>query len=235
MNKSKHYKNLITSFILFSTIIIGTSFSFSQKQKAFTGMLEYKISARDTSLKDILPSYPMIIYTNDTLSRKENSTKQLGIQVVIHHMRMNKSYLLLETALGKFAIKTDLNTVKTDTVKSNYTFKKKFFKRKVIGMKAKRIMAYHPSFKEPIEFLYLKKTSNKYNDIFDEVPGLLVKYSISTADGILNYELVKMNHYSPNHDLFGIPSDFKKVTFDEFLEIMTSPDNQKIISPEEMN
>ena len=217
-------KRLISSLqllILSSFLFLYSQSTFSQKQKSFIGMLEYKVSARDTNLRDFLPNYPMVIYTNDTITRKENSTKQLGTQVEILHMGLNKSYLLLETAKGKFAIKTDLNKVKSDTVKSKYTFKKKFFRRKILGMKAKRMLVSHEAFEEPIEFLYLKKTPNKYNKVFNEVPGLIVKYSIVTPDGILDYELVKMSEYTPNRDLFGIPSDFKKVTFDEFLEIMT--------------
>ena len=98
-----------------------------------------------------------------------------------------------------------------------------------MGIKANRIIASHPNFEEPIEFLYLKKVSPKYNNIFDEVPGLLVRYSIATADGILDYEMIRMNEYSPNRGLFGIPSDFKKVSFDEFINTVTSPDNQKVI------
>ncbi|MBL1279552.1 MAG: hypothetical protein COA33_004740 [Fluviicola sp.] len=236
MKKSllKHLQSTLTSLLLIITI---TTTAFSQKQKSFVGMLEYKITARDTSMKEMLPDYPMVIYSNDTITRTENITKQLGQQVVIHHMLLNKSYLLLKTAHGKFAIKTDLNEnkPKSDTTKSNYTFKKKFFKTKILGMKAKRMLVSHPSFEEPIEFLYLKKTANKYNKVFDEIPGLLVKYSIPTADGILDYELVKISKYTPEKDMFGIPSDFKKVTFDEFIEVMTSPDNQKMLSPEEMN
>lgn len=225
---------------LFSTIIIvliGTSV-FSQKRlKPFTGILEYKISARDSAFSEVLPNFPMIIYTNDTIVRKENFTNQLGTQVTIQHTALNKAYLLLHTKMGKFAIKTDLNKIpaKSDTTKSKYTFSKKMFRKKVLGMKAKRIIAHHDAFEEPIEFLYLKKRSNKYNNVFPEVPGLLVKYSVVTPDGILDYELVKMNEYSPNRDMFGIPSDYKKVTFDEFIDIMTSPDNQKTISPDEMN
>tara|TARA_R110002072_G_scaffold301227_1_gene480580 strand:+ start:7923 stop:8633 length:711 start_codon:yes stop_codon:yes gene_type:complete len=236
MNHPLNKKQYLNNFLLI-LFIVNTTLSFSQKQKPFTGMLEYKLAARDTSMKDILTSYPMVIYSNDTITRTENITKQLGPQVVIHHLILNKSYLLLKTAHGKFAIKTDLskNANKSDTTQSNYTFEKKFFKRKILGMKANRILVSHPSFTEPIEFLYLKKTSNKYNKIFDEVPGLLVKYSIATPNGILDYELTKMSKYTPEKDMFGIPSDFKKITFDEFIDIMTSPENQPIISPEEMN
>lgn len=220
---------MLNKIILAIFLFIFNSPVEAQKNQSFIGMFEYEISARDTSQQEMLSTFPMLVYTNDTITRTENFTNQLGVQVAIHHMVLNKSFLLLETAQGKFAIKTDLNKKKIDTVLSKYTFKKKWFKRKIMGIKANRIIASHPNFEEPIEFLYLKKVSSKYNDVFDEVPGLLVRYSIATADGVLNYEMIRMNEYSPNRGLFGIPSDFNKVSFDEFIVIVTSQNNQKVI------
>lgn len=228
-------KNNLNLIVVTVFILNGVSLNAQKKQEPFIGLLEYKISARDTSLKDMLPAYPMIIYSNDTIIRKTNFTDQLGVQVVIQHMVMNKSILLLDAPQGKFAIQTDLNKTKSDTIPSKYTFKKKWFKRKILGMKAKRVNAFHPDFKEPIEFLYLKNRSAKYNPIFKDFPGLPVRYSIFTPDGILDYELVKLTEYTPDRNLFGIPSEYKRVSFDEFLKIVTSPENQKVISPDEMN
>jgi hypothetical protein len=38
--------------------------------------------------------------------------------------------------------------------------------------------------------------------------------------GLLKYELIEINEEIPNYDLFGIPSDYKKTTFDEFVQEM---------------
>ncbi len=186
----------------------------------FTGVLEYKITPRDSSNTALAAENSMFVYTNDTITRTENFTGQLGKQVAIRHMEMDKSYLLLITDLGKFAIQTD--HAKSDSTKreSQYNFKKKPLKKTIAGQKANKMLVSHPNFKEPIEFLYLKGYANKYIAIYPEIPGLLVKYSIATEDGILDYELVKINEYSPNRDLFGIPSDFEKISFDEFLDKM---------------
>lgn len=180
-------------------------------------MLEYKITMRDTLLQKLIPENKMIVYTNDTLSRTENFTDQLGKQVVIRHIVLNKSYLLLETHAGKFAIPTDHNT---DTTKkeSNYIFSKIRGNRKVLGMKAKRVMVSHPDFKESMEFLYLKKIPNKYLNMYQDSPGLLVKFSILTGDGIMDYELVRFSEYNPEKDLFGIPSDYERITLDELIK-----------------
>lgn len=196
---------------------------FAQKCDFSSGMLAYTITARDTALRSILPDNEMFLYTNDTIVRTENFTQQLGKQVVIRHIEKNKSYLLLDTPIGKYAIQTDHS--KADTAKNHYTYKKKLFRKKILGMKANRVMVSHPDFSEPIEFWYLKNVSSKYIPSFPGLPGLPVKYSLSTADGILNYELKRMSSYTPDRDLFGIPSDFKRVSFDAFLELMIGDEN----------
>lgn len=208
---------LIATSLIALFILTG---SYAQKQAPFTGMLEYKITPRDTANTALTATNQMFVYTNDTITRTENFTNQLGQQVAIRHMEKEKSYLLLITDLGKFAIQTD--HASNDSIKkpNQYVFKKKWFKRKIAGKKANKMLVSHPNFKEPIEFLYLKKTPNKYVKIYSEIPGLLVKYSIATEDGILDYELVKFNEYTPNKDLFGIPSDFERISFDEFLDRM---------------
>jgi len=214
----------ITLVILLFSLIDTTAFA--QKQQSFTGMLEYKITVRDTSLKNLFPENKMIIYTNDTITRIENFTSQLGKQVVLRHMEKQKSYLLLDTELGKFAIRTDESKSDTTKVDRDFTFDKKMSKRSIVNRKANRMLVSHPEFKEPIEFLYFKNISNKYSTFYTEMPGLPVRFSVPTADGTIDYELIKMSEYSPNHDLFGVPSDYKLVTFDEFLEKMISKNGQ---------
>ena len=224
-------KTNITHIIFLAVISIG-NILIAQKSHPFLGMLEYKITSRDTAMKNIIPESIMILYTNDTISRMENHTSQLGKQIVIRHMQKNKTYLLLETELGKFAIQTDLSKIDTVNAESKYAFKKKACRTKVLGKKANRVLVSHPSFEEEIEFLYFKDISNKYNNVFDEINGLPVKYSIASADGVLNYELIRINRFIPDRDLFGIPSDYERVSFDEFLDKMLTRENEKLISPE---
>jgi len=135
-------------------------------------------------------------------------------------MDLDKGYILIQTPIGNYAIK---QMPVPDSLKAskNYTFKKKCFKKKILGMKANRYAVSHTAFNGTIEFLYLKKYSNKYLNNFPEIPGLLVKYSIVTPDAVLDYELVEFKQYTPSRDLFGIPSDFQKVTMDEFIDIVT--------------
>ena len=192
------------------------SCTFAQEQVPFQGKLVYSIQIMDTSLRKIYPDKEMVIYTNDTLLRIENATDQLGQQVLIKHMLLNKSYLLLETPIDNYAIQTDHSTQKIDSFP--YSFQKKWGKRKIAGIKANRLMVKHAAYDKPMEFLYIKNTSNHYLNAFTNFPGLLASYYVVTVDGIFVYKLKSMETMVPQHDLFGIPSDFKKVTFDQFMD-----------------
>ena len=191
---------------------------YAQKHVSFTGKLVYKITIADTAFADLVPISYMTILTNDTVTRIENETDQLGKQALIKHMELNKSYLLIETPIENFAIKTDLN--KAEESLSKYSFKKKRFKTKIAGLKANRLEVNHPDFKEPKEYLYLKKYGPKYLNNFLDFPGLPALFYIITVDGVYKYELQSLEEYLPEKDLFGVPSDFRKVDFAEFLEII---------------
>ncbi|MDG1742376.1 MAG: hypothetical protein P8H43_07355 [Crocinitomicaceae bacterium] len=207
-------------FILFFCALGLTSFG-QNKTLNFTGMLVYKVTPHVPTDARKGAQNTMTIFTNDTITRTENYTRSFGKQVTIRHIELNKSYLLITISdTSKFAIQSDLNAEDSLEQESKYTFRTKIFKRNVLGMKAKRIKVNHPDFEEAIEFLYLKKYSNEYLNNFDEIPGLLVKYSIATPNGILDYELVKLERYLPSQDLFGIPLDYERVSIDSFLEQM---------------
>lgn len=211
---------ILPVFIFFSSILLG------QKHEPFTGKLVYSIQICDTSLQKMYPTKQMVVFTNDTMLRIENETDQLGKQVIIKHMLLNKSYLLLKTPIANYAIQADHSTEKIDTFP--YTFKKKHGKEKILGMKAKKLMVSNVNFEEPKEFLYLKNYSNKYLNTLENFPGLPVKYYIATIDGIYLYELISIEKMVPEKDLFGIPSDYKRVTFDQFMdEIMSFQQEQE--------
>lgn len=213
-------RKTIISGLTFIALMLCSPASWAQKTKSFIGRLEYSIIPSDTAMQKIIPENKMIVYSNDTIVRIENFTSHLGKQVTIRHMHLNKSYILLSTAFGNYAIQADNS--KTDTIPSDpekkYTLKKKCFKRKLLARKAKRMIASHKAFKEPREFLYYKGYSTEIIDAFDDMPGLPVKYSLVTPDAILDYELTKMSEYTPDRDLFGIPSDYEKISFNDFMD-----------------
>jgi hypothetical protein len=202
--------------ILLLFLFISSSV-FAQKQKPFTGKLVYTIEFADTNFRELIPSSKMVVYTNDTLIRIENQTDQIGKQVLIKHLTLNKSYLLLETPIGNFAIQTDHAN---DTIPSRYTFEKKLFKRKIAGVRANRLLVNHPEMKQEREYLYLKTYSPKYLNNFNHFPGLPLHYFIINVDGVYEYKLESMEVMLPPKDLFGIPSDFKKISYSEFIDLM---------------
>lgn len=217
------------NFILLITLVLAlpfAGFSQSKKTKTFTGMLEYKISVRDSSLRDLVPDNRMLVYTNDTVVRVENFTQNLGNQVAIKHMLLDKSYLLLDTDFGKFAIQMDESKAQekmqeNDTTTAEidkFVFEKKCGKTRLLGRRMNRLMVSHPDFEEPIEFLYMKGYSTEIVNAYPKINGIPTKYSVITPDAIFDYELVKINEYTPEHDLFGISSDFERITFDDFMD-----------------
>lgn len=201
-------------------------------KKSFCGALKYKITPRDSSLRSLIPTNQMIFVTNDTIVRSERATQQLGLQITLRHIEKNKTILLLDTEIGKYAIQTDLNKKdslaeqKQDTTSQQFTFKKKLKKKKFFGKKANTIRVSHPLFEEDIDFLYFKGYSNKYTSFYPEINGILVRFSIITEDGIMDYELVDFQEFIPNKDLFGVPSDYQKTTFDDFIELWLNKDKE---------
>jgi hypothetical protein len=184
----------------------------------------------DTALQKMIPARTMIVYTNDTIVRIENETNQLGKQIIIKHTVLNKSILLLSSGDKNYAIQTNLSkktdSTKIDTTTSKYIYKKKFGKKRVLKLKANRMTIQLKGQKKSIEVLYLKDYSPKYVDAYNELPGLPVRYFIQTEDGIVVYTLIQMEHKVINRDFFGIPSDYKRVTFDQFLDEVISVPKQ---------
>jgi hypothetical protein len=211
-------KNILACLLLLEMFIFTNAPAYGQKGKSpFVGTLTYKITICDTALQKFVPTRYMRIHSDDTLTRIENESDRLGLQVVIKHMQLNKSYLLLQTPFGKYAIQTDHNQSKQDSVLP-YSFKKKFGKKKICGLKATKTSVRHKGFADPMVFYCVKKYSPKYLNTFENAPGLPVIYYIPTNDGMYKYELIEVELRKPAHDLFGIPSDFERVTFDQFME-----------------
>ena len=199
-------------FILLFLISIFTN-GFSQKQSPFSGELTYKIERVDVvdSSKSI-----QLIYAKDSLIKIVNFNSDKGKQELIKHLTYNKSYLLIESPLQNFAIKTNEHLVKDTSV--NYTFKTQFGSKKIAGKRAKKIKVKLKSVQNELTFLYLKKIPAKYANIYPDMPGLPVLYYVSTPEGLYRYTLQEFKEVNPPLELFMIPKDYKKVTFEEFAE-----------------
>lgn len=208
-----YFSTMKQLFILLFSICF--SITFAQKHEPFQGTLHYRIDFQAHPDSTAVPYSKMSVYTNDTLVRVDSETTQLGEQVLITHLALQKYYLLIEFDSKKYAIQGHEVENKKP---SSYTFKKKWGKKKIGGITAKKVLVSAPFFPKPILMWYAPNISPKYLSILKGIPGLPLDYYIQMEDGYLHYRLESADVSPVHKDSFGIGSDYKKVTFDQFIE-----------------
>ena len=187
----------------------------AQKIEPFNGTLHYRIDFKVHPDSLAIPYSKMTLYSNDTLIRIDTETAQLGEQVMITHIELQKYYLLLELDSKKYAIQGHLPN---DTTASAYTFKKKMGKRTIAGIKAKKVLVSASYFPKPIVMWYAPTISSKYLSVLKGIKGLPLDYYIQMEYGYLHYVLESADLSPVSKSIFGIGSDYQKVSFDEFID-----------------
>jgi hypothetical protein len=215
--------NSMNRFLGALCIALFTAFS-AFSQSPFSGILKYKASVMAPDSNKVWKSWNVTLYTNDTVVRVETETEQFGVQVYIRNMTLNKAYLLLELDGNKYAIHTDLSK-KRDSIQKGYTVTKKTGSKKIAGLKAKRYFVKDDN-TEGYYCYFSKKLGNKYLQVYPEVSGLALDYYIPSQDGLIHYELIEKKDEAVNRDLFGIPSDYKRISFEEFMKAFYSNNEQ---------
>jgi GLPGLI family protein len=196
---------------LFLTIIFSFQHVFSQKNDFFSGELTYEIERVDK--KDTNRTF-MIIYAKDSLLKVVNFNSNSGKQQLIKHLRLNRSYILLETPKQNFAIRTNEHLV-IDSIE-NYSFKKQMGMRKIAGIPVKKLLVHHKEISEAVTFYYTKSISAKYANVYKNLPGLPLLFYIPTKDGLFKYTLKELKNNNPPLELFMIPKGYKIVSFEDF-------------------
>jgi GLPGLI family protein len=196
---------------LLLAIIFSFQYVFSQKNDVFSGELTYEIERVDK--KDTNRTF-MIIYAKDSLLKVVNFNSNSGKQQLIKHLRLNRSYILLETPKQNFAVRTNEHLV-IDSIE-NYTFKKQMGMRKIAGIPVKKLLVHHKEISEAVTFYYTKSISAKYANIYKNLPGLPLLFYIPTKDGLFKYTLKELKNNNPPLELFMIPKGYKIVSFDDF-------------------
>jgi len=199
------------SFLL--VFIFYLSNFFSQNQDHFSGELTFKVERVD--INDSVKSV-QIIYAKDSLIKVVTFNSESGKQELIKHLNFNKSYLLIETPLQNFAVKTNEH-LKVDTIKT-YVFFKKFGSKKIAGLKVNKMSVKMNLVEDELTFYYYKKIPAKYANCYLDLPGLPVLFYMANENGLYRYTLQEFKKSNPPLQLFMIPKDFKKVSFDEFAE-----------------
>ena len=95
----------------------------------------------------------------------------------------------------KYAIQ---HHVKTDTIPTKYTFKKKFGSKKLNGLKVKRVMVGHQNHPHKQTVTYLKNVNPIYLEAIKGIPGLPIEYQIQTEEGIFLYKLQELKQEIPH-------------------------------------
>lgn len=196
---------------LLLAIIFSFQYVFSQKNDVFSGELTYEIERVDK--KDTNRAF-MIIYAKDSLLKVVNFISNSGKQQLIKHLRLNRSYILLETPKQNFAVRTNEHLF-IDSIE-NYTFKKQMGMRKIAGIPVKKLLVHHKEISEAVTFYYTKSISAKYANVYKNLPGLPLLFYIPTKDGLFKYTLKELKNNNPPLELFMIPKEFKIVSFEDF-------------------
>lgn len=204
-------------FLVLLTVLLAPV-SIGQRSGVFT----YKatIALPDTNI--ILKQWNVRVYTNDTIVRVETETDQLGVQVYIRHMELQKAYLLLRYNNENYAIQNDLQTEKDSLAPSYTVLKKRSGGKKIAGFKCRKYYVRDNGQAEGFYCYFAKKVPNKYLEVYKDIPGLAMDYYLPSQDGLIHYELVSFEEKQLSRDLFGIPTDFKRISFEEFVGLFTA-------------
>lgn len=206
-------------YLIIITVLLINFNLFSQKK--FEGILTYKLHLIDSSLNAITPDERMTILTNDSIVRVETLSKMTGFQTQLRHIEKKKTILLIETPKGKFAIQI------LDTLKSfnKYDWKKSPGKGKIASYKTKNLTVTNKQTKQKFTFSYIPKINSKYLSGFEQFPGLLSTYYISTPEGTYRYELTEIEHVEIKEEAFKVTKDYKLITMDDFISLFTEDEN----------
>ena len=209
-------------FLLALLLSLFITSGFSQNKGSFSGELTYEIERVDK--KDSIRSF-MIIYAKDSLLRVVNFNSISGKQELIKHLRLNRSYLLVESDQQNFAVRTNEHLI-IDTLE-NYSFKKQKGTRKIAEIKVKKLRVKHKEISEDLTFYYTKSISSKYANIYKNLPGLPLLFYVPTVDGLLKYTLKELKNNNPPLDLFMIPQGYKIISFEEFTNKFLNPSEEE--------
>lgn len=213
-------KRIFTSYMNLMRVVIGFACCFflfvCQSHAQISGILLYNVELVTTDTTIQQNKWQVVVYTNDTMVRVETQGGPFGKQVYIRHMGLNKAYLLLAMEGQKFAIRTDLAKNNNDSIK-NYTTKKVFGTKKIQGINCTKYRITDNGAPTSYYCYFAKKIPNKYLEVYSDIPGLAIDYFLPSQNGLIHYQLAQYQPQNLEKNIFGIPSDYKKVTFEEFM------------------
>lgn len=212
MNSAYRFIGYLIFSFSFSTILIGQSF------KSFEGKMIYSVEVIHPETKKPKFISLMTIYANDTLVRTETESTNFGTQIVIKHLIHRKQYLLIEANSKKYAIQ---QTAPKDTNTTKYTLQNKCGRKKIAGLKSKKIQITSKMYPEPQICYYTKEYSPHYLELFPGIKGLPTEYFLTTEDGLLKYTLREITPTKLSPTLFSFTKDYTKISLNDFIDLLS--------------
>lgn len=214
--------------LIFTLFAVSCAYFSVAQKEPLQGVFEYTATIMVPDTNVIYKQWSVVIRTNDTIVRVETETEMFGNQVYLRNMPLNKAYLLLNMGQKGYAIQTDLTKKAGEEKEAQYTITKAKGKKKIAGYKCQK---YHVSdlmdgkvVGDGYDCYFSKKISNKYLEVYPEVPGMAFDYYIPTSEGLIHYELISFKKEVVDRNLFGVPSDYEKITFDQFMNMFVGGD-----------
>lgn len=182
----------------------------------FEGKFIYHIdNPMNTSDKSDSINY-QIVYAKDSMLRIDNYTP-IGKQIYIKHIPRNRAYILMDLGSSKVAIQTIPDTTEEN---NSYEFKKLPGSKVIGGLKTNNIQVKDLELDTILQMNYAPDIPAKYSTALKGIPGMPIKYYLFTDNEWLTYELISLDKSPLNIDLFGIPSDYKIITLDQFINMI---------------
>lgn len=204
-------------FLFFGVIIILLSCSLPQAiSDNFEGKFIYSIESPGNNPDPEDSINYQIVYAKDSMLRIDNFTP-IGKQTYIKHIPKNRAYILMDLGVRKVAIQTIPDTIEEA---NRYIFKHKSGKEIFAGITTKKLEVTDTDLDTTMIMNYAPNISPKYSTAFKGIPGLPIKYALNSNGMWLTYQLMSVEERPLSINLFGIPSDHKIITLDEFIQLI---------------
>ena len=205
--------------LILTAFAVSCAFLSLAQKEPLQGVFEYTATIMVPDTNVVYKQWSVVIRTNDTIVRVETETEMFGNQVYLRNIPLNKAYLLLNMGNKGYAIQTDLNKKPEAEKEAQYTITKVKGKKKIAGYKCQKYHVVDKGQVEGYDCYFAKKLSNKYLEVYHEVPGMALDYYIPTSEGLIHYELMSFKKEVVDRNLFGVPSDYERITFDQFMNM----------------
>jgi len=206
--------SILFSFLFLSSALLA--------QKPFVGTLKYQATIMIPDTNIVYKQWNVTLTTNDTIVRVETETEMFGNQVYIRNMTANKAYLLINMTGQGYAIQNDLSKKDSANAENQYLITKAKGKKKIAGYKSQKYRVIDKGDSTGYDCYFTKKIKGKYLEVYKEIPYLATDYYIPSSEGLIHYELKEVKEEAVSRDMFGIPSDYKRISFDEFMNMFIS-------------